>query len=190
MNRVVTSRVATLMTAAIVVVIAACSDADGSKLPLTGPNPSSSSGGTPGDTAKNTPGNPGGGHSDTNTTPTPSPKPVANFKLVVHVGSPRLGSADTLATDPIAGATVSVYEQTITFINHPGSDTAQINQTLVASGTSDASGNFSAPNLKGPSQYLIKVAPPAGTNFGRSSLVISQAYLDVVNVTVRLQPNR
>jgi hypothetical protein len=186
MNRVVTSRVSTLMTAAIVVIIAACSDADGSKTGLTGPNASTSTGGSAADSAKNTPGNPGGGHPDTSGTPTPAPKPVASFMLAVHVGSPRPGAKDTLTTDPIADATVSVYEQTITFIHHPGADTANINQTLVASGPSDATGSFSVPNLKGTGEYLIKVAPPAGSNFGPASVFINQAYLDVVNVLVTL----
>ena len=186
MNRVVTSRVSMLMTAAVVVVIAACSDTSNSRTGLTGPS-ANSSGGSPGDSAGNHPGNPGGGHSDTSVTPTPAPKPVASFTLAVHVGSPRPGAADTLATDPVVGAAVSVYERTITFVNNPGADTANINQTLVASGSSDAAGNFSVPNLKGTAEYLIKVAPPAGSAFGPSSVFFNQAYLDVVNVLVTLR---
>jgi len=186
MNRVVTSRVATLMTAAFVVVIAACSDANGSQPSLTGPNASAASGGSGGDTSGNTPGNPGGGHPDSGVTPKPAPKPVASFTLDVHVGSPRPGGTDTLATDPIAGATVSVYEETFTFTPHAGADTVNINQTLVASGPSDANGDFAAPNLKGTGQYLIKVAPPPGSNFGPASIAISQAYVDLVKVLVTL----
>jgi hypothetical protein len=185
MNRVVTSRVATLMTAAIVVVIAACSDANGSQAGLAGPNASTSQGGS-GDSAKNTPGNPGGGHPDTGVTPKPAPKPVASFTLAVHVGSPRPGGTDTLATDPIAGATVSVYEETFTFTPHPGADTVNINTTLVGTGVSDANGDVAVPNLKGTGQYLIKVAPPAGSNLGPASIGIYQAYVDLVKVTVTL----
>jgi hypothetical protein len=188
MNRVVTSRVAALMTAASVVVIAACGDTNGSQTNLAGPNASSSSGGSAGDSARNNPpaGNPGGGHPDTGATPKPNPKPVASFTLDVHVGSPRPGATDTLATDPIAGATVSVYEQTYTFTNRPGADTVNINQTLVGSGASDANGDFAVPNLKGTSQYIIKVAPLAGSSFGPASVIISQAYADPVKVLVTL----
>jgi hypothetical protein len=186
MNRVVTSRVATLMTAAIVVVIAACSDANGSPAGLTGPKASASQGGSTGDSAKNTPGNPAGGHPDTNTTTTPGPKPVASFTLDVHVASPLPGGTDTLGTVPIAGATVSVYEETFTFTPHAGADTVNINQTLVGSGASDANGEFSVPNLKGTSQYLIKVAPPAGSNFGPASIAISQVTVDLAKVLVTL----
>jgi hypothetical protein len=186
MNRVVTSRVATLMTAAIVVAIAACSDSTGSTPGLTGPNASASSGGSAGDTANNTPGNPGGGHPDTGVTPKPGPKPVASFTLDVHVGSPLPGGTDTLATNPIAGATVSVFEETFTFTPHAGADTVNINETLVGSGTSDANGDVTVPNLKGTGQYLIKVAPPAGSNFGPASIPIFQAYVDLVKVMVTL----
>jgi hypothetical protein len=186
MNRVVTSRVATLMTAAIVVVIAACSDANGSQAGLTGPNASTSQGGSAGDSAKNTPGNPGGGHPDSGGTTTPAPKPVASFTLAVHVGTPRPGGTDTLATDPIAGATVSVYEETFTFTPHPGADTVNINTTLVGSGVSDANGDVAVLNLKGTGQYLIKVAPPAGSNLGPASIPLYQAYVDLVKVTVTL----
>jgi hypothetical protein len=180
------SRVATLMTAAVVVVIAACSDTNGSQPSLTGPNAATSSGGSAGDSAKNTPGNPGGGHADTGVTPKPAPKPVASFTLDVHVGSPRPGATDTLTTDPVAGATVSVYEETYTFTPRAGADTVNISQTLVGSGLSDPNGDFAVPKLKGTSQYLIKVAPPAGSNFGPASLGISQVSVDVAKVLVTL----
>ena len=85
MNRVVTSRVATLMTAAIVVVIAACSDANGSQPGLTGPNASTSSRRIAGDSAKNTPGNPGGGHPDTSITTTPG----SEARRQLHARRPR-----------------------------------------------------------------------------------------------------
>ena len=186
MNRVVTSRVATLMTAAIVVVIAACSDTNSSQPGLTGPNGSTSQGGSAGDTAKNTPGNPGGGHPDSSGTPKPGPKPVASFTLDVHVGTPLPGGTDTLATNPTAGATVSVFEETFTFTPHPGADTIQLNQTLVGTGISDANGDVTVSNLKGTGQYLIKVAPPAGSNLGPATVSISQAYLDLVKVMVTL----
>lgn len=187
MNRVVTSRVATLMTAAIVIVVGACSDTNGSNANLTGPNPSTSAGGSPGDSGKTPPGNPGGGHPDTNLTPpNPNPKPVASFTLQVHVGSRRAGAVDTLTTDPIAGAAVSVYEQTFTFTPHPGADTVNINQTLIGNGVSDANGDFSLANLKGTGQYLIKVAGPTGTNFDPNSVIISQAFVDPVKVLVTL----
>jgi hypothetical protein len=186
MNRVVTSRVARLMAAAIVVVIGACSDANGSNPGLTGPNPSLA-GGSTGDTGKTPPGNPGGGHSDTSVTPPkPNPKPVASFTLDVHVASVHPGSTDTLGTDPVAGAAVSVYEETFTFTPHPGADTVNINQTLVGSGLSDANGDFGVPNLKGTGQYLIKVAGPTGSNFGPATASITQAYVDPVKVLVTL----
>ena len=69
---------------------------------------------------------------------------------------------------------------------HPGADTVNINQTLVGNGISDANGDFAVPNLKGTGQYLIKVAGPAGTNFGPASVIISQAYVDPVRVLVTL----
>ena len=186
MNRVVTSRVAALMAAAIAVTIAACSDADGSRANLTGPNASTLSGGSGDSTSNNPPSNPGGGHSDTSVTPKPNPKPVAAFTLGVHVGSVRRGTTDTLTTDPILGATVSVYEQTITFTPHAGADTVNISQTLVASGVSDANGNFTAPNLKGASVYAIKVTPPADSDFQPATQFVNQAFADLVNVSVTL----
>lgn len=189
MNRVVTSRVAWLMTAAIVVVIAACSDTDASKPTLTGLNQSSSQGGSTGDSAKgNPPSNPGGGHSDTSVTPKPGPKPVASFTLLIHVGSLLPGATDTLTTNPIPGATVSVFEQTLTPNNNPGADTVNISQTLVATGVSDAAGNFSAANLKGAAVYVVKVAPPAGSNFGPATTYLNQAFADLVKLPVTLFP--
>jgi hypothetical protein len=189
MNRVVTSRAATLMTAALVVVIAACSDS-GSQANLTGPNPSVSTG-SPGDSGKTgtgTPGSPPAGHPDTNTTSTPAPKPVASFTMLVHVGSVLPGATDTLTTNPIPGATVSIFQQTLVPGNPPGggADTLNTVQTLVASGVVDASGNFSAPNLKGAAVYVIKVAPPAGSTYQPATTYINEAFADLVKISVTL----
>ncbi len=187
MNRVVTSRAATLMTAAVVVVIAACSDS-GSQANLTGPNPSVSTG-NPADSAKNGAGNPGSppaGHPDTNITSTPAPKPVASFTMIVHVGSVLPGATDTLTTNPIPGAAVSIFQQTLVPGNPSGADTLNTVQALVASGVVDASGNFNAPNLKGAAVYVIKVAPPAGSTFQPATTYINQAFADLVKVSVTL----
>jgi hypothetical protein len=187
MNRVVTSRAATLMTAVFLTVIAACND-NGSEAKLTGPNPNVATG-NPGDSAKNgagNPGNPTGGHPDTSTTSTPTPKPVASFTMIVHVGSVLPGATDTLTTNPIPGATVSVFEQTLVPGSGSGADTLNVSQTLVASGVSDASGNFTAASLKGAADYAIKVTPPAGTSFHPATTYFNQAFADVVKVSVTL----
>ncbi len=184
MNRVVTSRAATLMTVVILVAIPACSD-DGSRANLTGPS-ASLAGGSPADSARNGGGNPPTGHPDTGVTTNPAPKPAASFTLVVHVGTPRPGATDTLTTDPIAGATVAVFGQTVTPGTQQGADTLTISQTLIASGSSDASGNFAVPKLNGASVYLIKVAPPAGSNLSSGSMIISQVSVDSVTVPITL----
>ena len=67
-----------------------------------------------------------------------------------------------------------------------GSDTLTTSQTLISSGASDASGNFVVPNLKGASVYLIKVAPPSGSNLSPGSMIISQVSADSVTVPITL----
>ena len=181
MKRVVTSRLVMLMTAAIVTVISACSDSNDAQRGLTGPNASTTNGpqGSSGDTAKT------GGTRDSSG----APKPVSKFALTVHVGTPRPGSADTTATDPLANATVSVYEYTLTFGQIPGSsDTSHVNLTLVATGSSDTNGNVRFTDLKGKSQYLIKVAPPPGGSLGTVTDFINQAFTDEVKILITLWP--
>jgi hypothetical protein len=178
MKPLVTSRTAALMTAAIIAVITACSDSDGSKLGLTGPSASAANGkqGSAGDTAKS------GGGRDSSRTQTP----VSKYALSVHVGTPRLGATDTLTTDPLANATVSVYEQTSTFTHSPGADTVYLNSTLVATGSSDANGNVRFPDLKGASLYLIKAAPPPGSSLGTATTFVNQAFADTIKILITL----
>jgi hypothetical protein len=170
-----------LMTAAVVAVISACSDSNDVQRGLTGPNASATNGpqGSASDTAKN------GGTRDSSGVP----KPVSRFALTVHVGTPRQGSADTTATNPLANATVSVYEYTLTYGQTAGSsDTTQVNLTLVATGSSDANGNVRFTDLKGKSQYLIKVVPPPGSSLGTVTDFINQAFTDEVKILITLWP--
>jgi hypothetical protein len=182
MKHRVTNRTATLMIAAIVVVIGACSDANGSGPNLIGPNPSASSGsGGPGDTSKT-----GGNTGDTSISHNPPPSPVPHYTLNVNVGTTRPSATDTLTTDPVVGAVVSVVQQTSTFTGHPGADSVNITTTVIATATSDASGNVSFPGLVGSTSYVLKAAPPAGSNLAPVSLFVGQAFSDVVKLSVTL----
>ena len=178
MKQVGTSRALALMTAAVVAVITACGDSGGTQ-GLSGPKASATNGpsGTAGDTAKH------GGARDSNSH---TPAPVTKFALKVHVGTPQAGATDTLTNDPLPNATVGVYEQTSTFTHTPGADTVYLNSTLVATGSSDANGNVTFPDLKGASWYLVKAAPPPGSTLGIATTFINQAFADTVRLTIVL----
>jgi hypothetical protein len=107
--------------------------------------------------------------------------------LLVQVGSPRPGAADTLSTDPLPGSTVTVYEQTMTFIHVPGADTVRFNTTVVATGSADAAGKVVFPNLKGTSQYLVKAEPPVGSTRRATSALFNQAFADTVRILMVLR---
>ena len=178
MKHVVTSRAVVLMTAAAFAVITACSDSGSTQPNLPGPNAATSNGpgGGTRDTAKT------GGPRDSSGSHTPAPTPVSKFTLAVHVGTYKLGGTDTLATDPIVGAIVSLYDQTITFTRGNGGDTAHINNTLLATASSDANGNVTIPNLKGAAQYVVRVQRP-GSSEQSGSAFINQAYADTVKLS-------
>ncbi len=178
MTQLVTKRGMALIAAAAVAVIGACSDSNNVGQGLTGPNASATNGpkGSNGDTAQN------GGVRDSNTR-----KPVAKFSLAVHVATPQPGALDTLSTAPVAGAKVSVIEETYTFTQgQGGNDTVNISNTVVATGTSDATGNVTFPDLKGASVYIIKAAPPAGSPLRAASIGIGQTFIDPLKLQLTL----
>src|SRR5690349_15105628 len=105
---VVTSRIVSLTTLALFAAIVACSDS-GSQGDINGPNPSASTGPKgSGDSTTPPSGNPGPTTPpDSSTNPhNPPAQPVAKFTLNLHIGTQRPRSADTLANDPLAGASV------------------------------------------------------------------------------------
>jgi len=186
---VVTTRILSLTTLALFAAIVACSDTN-SQADIAGPNPSATTGPKgSGDTTSPPSGNPAPTTPpDSSTLPHNSPaQPVAKFTLNLHIGTPRLGSADTVTNNPLAGASVKVIQETTTFVNHPGADTVQFNDTVVGTGTSDANGLVSFANLDGTQIYKIQVAAPAGSNLGDTILWINRAFAVVLDVPVTLR---
>jgi len=181
MKRVVTSRCALLMSAAALVVIAACSDSGSTQPNLPGPNATTTNGPRgSGDTATK------GGPRDTSGSRTPAPTPVSKYTLTVHVGTPQPSATDTLSNTPLPGATVSVIQQTYTYTPGNGADTVHITSTVIASGSSDASGNVSFSDLKGTASYLIRAEPPKGSTLGPATTYVNQAFFDTVKLTMIL----
>jgi hypothetical protein len=181
MKPFVTSRAIPLLAGALFAVITACSDS-GSALGLTGPKAAANNDPrTSGDTAKS------GGTHDSTGSHNPSRTPVDKFALTVNVGTPRPGATDTLSTNPVANASVSVYEETLTFVHNPGSDTVHISMDLVGTGTSDANGNVTIAGLKGAGQYNLKIVPPPGSALHATSAWINQAFTDAIKVSIVLR---
>jgi hypothetical protein len=182
MKSFVTRRAAALTTAAVFAVITACSDSGSTQPNLSGPNASASNGANGSrDTAKT------GGTRDSSGSHNPAPTPVQKFALLVQVGAQTPGAADTLTTDPLPGSTVTVYEQTTTFTHVPGADTVHFENTLVATGSTDASGRVVFPNLKGTSQYLVKAEPPLGSTRHATNALFYQAFADTVRIFMVLR---
>jgi hypothetical protein len=181
MMHFVTRRAAVLMAGAAFAVITACGDRGSTEPGVLGPNASARGSQGSADTAKN-----GGGPHDSSGSHTPAPKPVSKYSLTVHVGTPRAGATDTAANDPVVGATISVVDQTYTFTPGNGADTVHITSTVVATGSSDANGNVTIPDLRGTVDYLIKVAPPTGSALGPATASLPQAFADVVKLTMIL----
>lgn len=181
MKDVVTNRAALLLAVAVVV-ITACSDSGGTQPNLSGPNPSAATGshGSGTDTAKN-----GGAH-DSSGSHTPTQNPVAKFTLKIHVGSPAPGATDTLTTNPVQNVTVTIMLPTYTYSGGAGSDTVNITNTVVATGSSDANGDVAFPNLSGTGIYLIRADPPTGSALGPATADVIKAYSDVVSLRMTL----
>lgn|SRR5689334_12261594 len=116
--------------------------------------------------------------------PPPAPKPVALFTLLIHAGTPHPGAADTLQTDPLAGAAVSVTQRGYVFTPGNGQDTLTFTETIVATGTTDANGDITFPNLKGAATYVIKSAPPAGLALSAPTLIIPNAYSETIKASL------
>jgi hypothetical protein len=112
---------------------------------------------------------------------------VPSFTLVVHVGTPHVGAADTLVNDPVAGATVTVAKFDYIFSGGNGADTVQITEVPVANATTDASGDVTFANLKSEPGYVVKAAPPAGVNLTSARVVIPQAYSATMRTTLVLR---
>lgn len=192
--KVVNPRFTTLLAAVTIAAIAACSDS-GTTQPLLSPdalqtgsggktgdssttgNPGQSNNpGSPGDTATRTPGDSSG----------QSSKPVATFTLDVKMVAGTLSGVDSLSNGPVAGVRVDVYSQTYTFTGGGGADTAQINQTLVTTGVTDATGHIVFSNLKGQ-EYALKVTPPDGSGYRPFTGFVPTPYSDKIAMTFWLQ---
>lgn len=185
MMQAVKARFAGVVLAAAVSVIAACSDS-GTTQPLD-PSKSQSSGGLGGDTAHTgKPGSPGTvGDTGKTKPPTDSsaiPKPVAKFTLDVQVLGGSVSATDTLLSGPLGGVRIDVYEQTVTFIPGNGADTARLGDTLITSGTTDATGHVVFPNLKGES-YIIKGTAPEGSGYQPFKGISPVPYTDKISMT-------
>ena len=183
MKQNVMKRVASVLGASAIVVALACSDS-GTSEPLARSSNNGPGAGLSADTGTHTGGTGGTPHDSGNT---PGPKPVASFTLTVHVGTSRVGGSDTLLTDPVAGATVTVAKFGYTMTGGGGADTIQITEIPVATGTTDANGDASFPNLKGEPGYVIRAEPPAGLNLTSARVVIPQAYSETIKTTVVLR---
>ena len=109
---------------------------------------------------------------------------MALFTLAVHAGTPHVGAADTLQTDPLPGASVSVTQRGYVFTPGNGQDTLTFTETLVATATTDANGDVSFPNLKGAATYVVKAVPPAGLNLTAPTAIIPNAYSTTITTTL------
>jgi hypothetical protein len=181
MMQVVKARFAGVVLAAAVSVIAACSDS-GTTQPL---NPAKSQTGAKGGDTSHT-GNPGNAGDTAKTTPPTDssaiPKPVASFTLDVAVLGGSISATDTLLSGPLAGVRIDVFEQTVKFIPGNGADTAQLSETLITSGTTDATGHVVFPKLKGES-YIIKGTAPEGSGYQPFRGISPVPYADKISMT-------
>ena len=183
MKQKVMRRAAGVLGASAIVVALACSDSSTSE-PFK--RTANNTPGAGGDSTANG-GGPTGNHPDSSGSGNPAPKPVPSLTLVVHVGTPHVGAADTLVNDPVAGATVTVAKFGYIFSGGNGADTVQITEVPVANGTTDANGDVTFPNLKGDPGYVVKAAPPAGVNLGSARVVLPQAYSATMRTTLVLR---
>ena len=189
MKQNVTRRVAGVLGAAVIAVALACSDS-GTSEPLQRSSNNGLGGGLSADTATHTggTGGTGGNPRDTSGPGNPAPKPVSSFTLAVHVGTPRAGATDTLLTDPIAGASVTVAKFAYVMSGGNGADTLNITEVTVANAMTDANGDVSFPNLKGePAGYVIRASPPVGLNLTPMRVLIPQAYSETMKTTIVLR---
>ena len=189
MKQNVTRRVAGVLGAAAIAVALACSDS-GTSEPLQRSSNNGPGGGLSADTATHTggTGGTGGNPRDTSGPGNPAPKPVSSFTLAVHVGTPRAGAIDTLLTDPIAGASVTVAKFAYVMTGGNGADTVNITEVTVANAMTDANGDVSFPNLKGePAGYVIRASPPVGLNLAPMRVLIPQAYSETMKTTIVLR---
>ena len=183
MKQKVMRRAAGVLGASAIVVALACSDSSTSE-PFK--RTANNTPGAGGDSTANG-GGPTGNHPDSTGSGNPAPKPVPSFTLVVHVGTPHVGAADTLVNDPVAGATVTVAKFGYIFSGGNSADTVQITEVPVANATTDANGDVTFPNLKGDPGYVVKAAPPAGVNLGSARVVLPQAYSATMRTTLVLR---
>jgi hypothetical protein len=180
----VTRDAASILAAAAIVVALACSDSSTSE-PLKRVNNNTPGGGGAGDSST-TVGGTDGNPTDSSTSGNPAPKPVPNFTLLVHVGTPHVGAADTLANDPLAGATVTVSKFDYVFTGGNGADSVHITETPVANATTDGNGEANFPNLKGDPGLVVTVSPPAGVNLASGRVLLPQAYAATMKTTIIL----
>jgi len=185
MKQNVTRRAVGVLGASAIVVALACSDS-GTSEPLKRLGNNSPGAAASGDSATNG-GGTGGNPHDSSGSGNPTPKPVPSFTLVVHIGTPHAGAADTLVNDPVVGATVTVATFGYIFAPGNGQDTVRITENPIATATTDGNGDVSFPNLKGATDYVLKASPPAGVNLGSARVVLPQAFSPTVRTTLVLR---
>jgi hypothetical protein len=184
MKQNVTKRTANLLASSIVAVALACSDSSTNE-PFRRTSDAGTSAGVSADTATHGGGPVGSPHDSGGAgNPAPSPKPVNSFTLVVHAGTPRVGATDTLLTNPLAGATVSVTQRGYVVSPGGGQDTLTFTETLIATATTDANGEVRFPNLKGAATYVVKALPPAGLALSAPTAIIPNAYSETITTTL------
>jgi hypothetical protein len=183
MKQNVTGRAVGVFAALGLAVALACSDSSPND-PLRRTTDAGTGAGLTSDTATHG-GGTGGTPHDTGGPGNPAPpKPVSVFTLIIHAGTQHPGAADTLQTDPLPGATITVTERGYVFTPGNGQDTLTFTETVVATGTTDANGDVTFPNLKGTSTYVVKSAPPSGVALSAPTVTIPNAYSATIKTTL------
>ena len=159
-------------TLAAVVTAAACSDS-GTLEPgtprfsgLTGGDSSGGGGGGSGGGGQG-----GGGQKPDSTLPPPAPWP-RNIQGLVQGVTITPGVQDSLRTEPIANATVTLFQ-----LKESG-------PAVFATTTTDRTGAFRFPNLP-EAQYTATVTPPAGSPYKETNALVtplSSLYTVVINL--------
>ena len=164
-----TRRTPSVVCAALLVVLAACSDS----APISAPEDAGSaldhSATAPGDTAR---------------TGVPF-TPATTIDLAVTVATAVAGQ-DSLAHTPLANAKVTVYGQTLVAVPGARSDSLKISENVVANATTDASGKVRFAALPA-AQYRVE-AVRDGSGGGAASVSLAPPYSANVNVLLIIRP--
>ncbi len=183
MKQNVTGRALGAVAALGLAVALACSDSSTNE-PLRRTSDAGNGAGLSSDTATHGGGTGGSPHDSGGPGNPVPPSPVSVFTLVIHAGTPHPGAADTLQTDPLPGASISVTQRG--YVVHPGNgqDTLTFTETVIANGTTDVNGDVSFPNLKGAATYVVKSAPPSGLSLSAPTVTIPNAYAETIKTTL------